>query len=50
MVDALDRQAQLKQLGDAMQAAAARADWTRLDYRDDGGEADAYSVSYIRRF
>ena len=30
MVDAMDRQAQLKQLGDAMQAAAARADWTRL--------------------
>ena len=27
-----------------------RADWTRRDYRDDAGEADAYSVSYIRRF
>lgn len=27
-----------------------RADWTRRDYRDDGGKADAYSVSYIRRF
>ena len=27
-----------------------RADWTRRDYRDNGGEADAYSVSYIRRF
>ncbi|MFC5372553.1 porin family protein [Brevundimonas faecalis] len=27
-----------------------RADWTRRDYRDNAGEADAYSVSYIRRF
>lgn len=27
-----------------------RADWTRRDFRDNGGEADAYSVSYIRRF
>ena len=27
-----------------------RADWTRRDYRDDAGKADAYSVSYIRRF
>ena len=27
-----------------------RADWTRRDYRDDAGEADAYSLSYIRRF
>ena len=27
-----------------------RADWTRRDFRDDRGEADAYSVSYIRRF
>jgi len=27
-----------------------RADWTRRDYRDDAGKADAYSLSYIRRF
>ena len=27
-----------------------RADWTRRDFRDNGGEADAYSVSYVRRF
>ena len=27
-----------------------RADWTRRDFRDDRGEADAYSVSYIRRY
>jgi hypothetical protein len=27
-----------------------RADWTRRDYRDDAGKADAYSVSYVRRF
>ena len=27
-----------------------RADWTRRDFRDNAGEADAYSVSYIRRF
>ena len=27
-----------------------RADWTRRDYRDNAGEADAYSLSYIRRF
>ena len=27
-----------------------RADWTRRDFTDDGGEADVYSVSYIRRF
>ena len=27
-----------------------RADWTRRDFRDNGGKADAYSVSYIRRF
>jgi hypothetical protein len=30
MADALTRQAQLTQLGDAFQAAAAGADWTRL--------------------
>ncbi|MCS0582403.1 hypothetical protein NX784_12450 [Massilia pinisoli] len=30
MADPLDRQAKLAQLGDAMQAAAARADWDRL--------------------
>ena len=27
-----------------------RADWTRRDFRDDGGEADVYSLSYVRRF
>jgi outer membrane immunogenic protein len=27
-----------------------RADWTRRDYRDNGGEADAYSLSFIRKF
>ncbi|WP_075794948.1 hypothetical protein [Massilia putida] len=30
MADPLDRHAQLVQLGDALQAAAARADWDRL--------------------
>jgi len=27
-----------------------RADWTRREFQDDGGEADTWSVSYIRRF
>jgi hypothetical protein len=27
-----------------------RADWTRRDFRDDGGEIDAYGLSYVRRF
>lgn len=27
-----------------------RGDWTRRDFTDDGGEVDAYSLSYIRRF
>ena len=27
-----------------------RADWTRRDFRSDGGEADVYSVNYVRRF
>ena len=27
-----------------------RADWTRRDFTNDGGEADVYSVSYVRRF
>ena len=27
-----------------------RADWTRRDFRDGDGEADAYSVSFVRRF
>ena len=27
-----------------------RADWTRRDFRDDGGEADTYGLSYVRRF
>lgn len=27
-----------------------RVDWTRRDFTDDAGEADVWSVSYIRRF
>lgn len=27
-----------------------RADWTRREFQDDGGEAETWSVSYIRRF
>jgi outer membrane immunogenic protein len=27
-----------------------RADWTRRDFQDNGGEADTWTVSYIRRF
>lgn len=27
-----------------------RADWTRREFQNDGGEADTWSVSYIRRF
>ena len=27
-----------------------RGDWTRRDFEDDAGEADVYSVSYVRRF
>lgn len=27
-----------------------RADYTRRDFQDDGGEADVWTVSYIRRF
>lgn len=27
-----------------------RGDWTRRDFTDDGGEADVWSLSYIRRF
>ena len=27
-----------------------RADWTRRDFKDDQGEADVYSVNYVRRF
>ena len=27
-----------------------RGDWTRRDFRDDGGEIDVYSLNYIRRF
>jgi len=27
-----------------------RADWTRRDFTHDGGEADVYAVSYVRRF
>ena len=31
-------------------ADGLRADWTRKDFTDGGGEADTWSVSYIRRF
>ncbi|MFN3559684.1 MAG: porin family protein [Brevundimonas sp.] len=27
-----------------------RVDWTRRDFTDDAGEADVWSVSYVRRF
>lgn len=27
-----------------------RADWTRRDFTEDGGELDVYSVSFVRRF
>jgi outer membrane immunogenic protein len=27
-----------------------RADWTRRDFRGDGGQADAYGLSFVRRF
>lgn len=27
-----------------------RADWTRRDFTDDGGELDVYNVSFVRRF
>jgi outer membrane immunogenic protein len=27
-----------------------RGDWTRRDFRSGGGEADIYSVNYVRRF
>lgn len=27
-----------------------RADYTRYDFKDDGGEADVWSVSYVRKF
>ncbi len=27
-----------------------RADWTRKDFEDDGGEADTWSIGYVRRF
>jgi hypothetical protein len=31
-------------------ANGVRADWTRKEFTDNGGEADSWSVSYIRRF
>lgn len=31
-------------------ANGVRADYTRFDFRDDGGEADVLSLSYTRRF
>lgn len=27
-----------------------RADWTRRDFRDNGGETDTYGLSFVRRF
>jgi len=27
-----------------------RADWTRRDFTNDGGEVDTYSLNYVRRF
>jgi hypothetical protein len=27
-----------------------RGDWTRRDFQDDGGDADVWSLSYVRRF
>lgn len=27
-----------------------RADWTRRDFQDDGGEVDTYGLSFVRRF
>jgi hypothetical protein len=27
-----------------------RADWTRRDFRNDGGEADVWSLGYVRKF
>lgn len=27
-----------------------RADWTRREFQDEGGEADTWSLSYVRRF
>ncbi|RYG13316.1 MAG: porin family protein [Caulobacteraceae bacterium] len=32
------------------QSNGVRADWTRRDFQDDQGDADVYSVSYVRRF
>lgn len=31
-------------------ANGVRGDWTRHDFKDDGGEADVFSVSYVRKF
>lgn len=31
-------------------ANGLRADWTRRDFTDEGGEADVWSLSYVRRF
>ncbi|WP_296820749.1 porin family protein [Brevundimonas sp.] len=31
-------------------ANGVRGDWTRRDFRDDAGEADVWSISYVRRF
>ncbi len=31
-------------------ANGVRGDWTRRDFEDDAGEADVWSVSYVRRF
>ena len=32
------------------EANGVRADWTRRDFQDDGGEADAWTINYVRRF
>lgn len=31
-------------------ANGVRADWTRRDFQDDGGEADVWTLNYVRRF
>lgn len=30
--------------------SALRGDWTRRDFTNDGGEVDAYSLNFVRRF
>lgn len=31
-------------------ANGVRADWTRYDFEDDGGEADVWQIGYVRKF